>query len=143
MTALEQGDFATAGQWCRKSLAIKEKHGNEEDAAITYHYLGVIAQDAERLRGSAAVVPQVAGDLEKQGDEHGAAMTYHQLGMIAEERRDFTAAEQWYRKALAIWVKYGDRHYETITRSLLERLREAAGQESTSEQGNAEAAPSS
>ena len=78
---------------------------------------------------------------EKQGDEHGAASTYHQLGMIAQEQRDFASAEQWYRKALAIWIKYGDKYHEEMTRSNLERLREAAGPGSIPEPGETESPP--
>jgi hypothetical protein len=32
-------------QWYKKSLAIKEKQGNEHGAASTYHQLGRIAQE--------------------------------------------------------------------------------------------------
>ena len=40
-----QRDFAQAEQWYRKSLAIKEKLGNEQGAASTYHQLGMIAEE--------------------------------------------------------------------------------------------------
>lgn len=43
--ALHQRDFAQAEQWYRKSLAMKEKQGNEQGAALTYHQLGRIAQE--------------------------------------------------------------------------------------------------
>ena len=45
MIAEERRDFAAAEQWYRKSLAIKEKQGNEHGAASTYHQLGVIAEE--------------------------------------------------------------------------------------------------
>ena len=39
----EQRDFKTAEQWYLKSLAIKEKQGNEHGAASTYGQLGIVA----------------------------------------------------------------------------------------------------
>ena len=45
MIAEEQRDFAAAEAWYKKSLAIKEKQGNEHGAASTYHQLGRIAQE--------------------------------------------------------------------------------------------------
>ena len=63
------------------------------------------------------------------------------LGRIAEEQCDFASAEQWYRKALAIWVKYGDKYREEITRSNLERLREAARRRPIPESGETESPP--
>ena len=141
MIAEEQRDFASAEQWYRKALAIKEKQGDEHGAASTYHQLGMIAQEQRDFASAEQWYRKALAIYEKQGDEHGAASTYHQLGMIAEEQRDFASAEQWYRKALAICVKYGDKYHEEMTRSNLERLREAAGPGSIPEPGETESPP--
>ena len=63
---------------------FREKHGNEHGAAITYHQLGMIAQERRDLAAAEQWYRKVAGDQEKHGNEHGAAITYHQLGRIAE-----------------------------------------------------------
>ena len=142
MIAQERRDFTGAEQWYRKSLAIEEKQGDEHGAASNYHCLGMIAQEQRDFASAEQWYRKSLAIEEKQGDEHGAASTYHQLGIIAAERRDFASAEQWWHKALAIWVKYGDKHHEAITRSNLERLREAAGPGSIPEPGETES-PSS
>ncbi len=139
--AAEQRDFAGAEQWYRKSLAIEEKQGDEHGAAITYHQLGRIAEEQRDFASAEQWYRKAMAIEEKQGDEHGAASTYHQLGMIVQEQRDFASAEQWYRKALAICIKYGDKYHEEMTRSNLERLREAAGPGSIPEPGETESPP--
>ena len=42
--ALKQRDFAGAGTWYHKSLAITEKVGDKHGAALTCHQLGVSAE---------------------------------------------------------------------------------------------------
>ena len=59
--SLEEGDFAAAVQWCRKSLAIKEKLGDEHGAAITYHALGVIGRSKRTSPRRANRIARVAG----------------------------------------------------------------------------------
>jgi tetratricopeptide (TPR) repeat protein len=46
--AQEQRDFAAAEQWYRKSLAIREKQGDENGAACAYHNLGKVAEQQEQ-----------------------------------------------------------------------------------------------
>ena len=85
MIAEEQRDFATAEQWCRKSLAITEKQGNEHAAASTYHQLGNVAYSGQRLRDRRAVVPKGAGD---QGEAGGRARRGDDLSPTGEDRRE-------------------------------------------------------
>ena len=66
-----------------KTLAIHEKHGNEHGAAITYHHLGIIAEEQRDFTTAEEWYLKSLAIFEKQGDEHGAARTYHHLGMIA------------------------------------------------------------
>ena len=113
--AEEQRDFASAEQWSRKALAIKEKQGDEHGAAIPYHNLGNIALEQRDFASAEQWSRKALAIKEKQGDEHGAALPYHELGSIAQEQRDFASAEQWYRKALAIFEKQGDEHNAAIT----------------------------
>src|SRR5271157_2948482 len=112
--ALEQRDFASAEQWCRKSLAILEKQGDEHGAASAYHNLGIIAEEQRDFASAEQWYRKSLAIKEKQGDEYGAASTYGQLGMIAQEQRDYAGAEQWYRKSLAIFEKQGDEHGAAI-----------------------------
>ncbi len=139
--AQEQRDFAGAEQWYRKTLAIFEKQGDKHSAAITYHNLGTIAQEQHDFAGAEQWYRKALAIFEKQGDEDSAAITYHQLGRIAQEQHDFAGAEQWYRKTLAICIKYSDKYHEEMTRSNLERLREAGGTGSIPESGETESPP--
>ena len=80
MIAQEQRDFAAAEQWYRKSLAIKEKQGNEHGAAISYHQLGMIAAEQRDFAAAEQWYRKSLAIKEKQGNEHGAASSYHQWG---------------------------------------------------------------
>ena len=135
MITAQQSDVAAAEQWYRKSLAIKEKQGNEHGAALTYHQLGVISAEQRDFPAAEQWYRKSLAISEKQGDKHGAASTYHQLGINAQEQRDFAAAEQWHRKSLAIKEKQGNEHEVAITYGqlgLLARAKrnfEASGQQ--------------
>jgi len=118
--AQNQRDFAQAEQWYRKSLAIKEKLGDEHGAAITYHQLGIIAQEQRDFAQAEQWYRKSLAIKEKLGDEHGAASTYHQLGRIAQEQRDFAQAGQWLMRSIVICLRYDDRyHLQMVARNFL------------------------
>ena len=77
---------------------------------MTYHQLGMIAQEQRDFASAEQWYRKSLAITEKQGNEHGAASTYHHLGIIAEEQRELAGAEQWYRKALAIEEKQRNEH---------------------------------
>ncbi len=68
----EQRDFAAAEQWYRKSLAIKEKQGNERGSAITYGQLGVLAGVQERFRESGEWLVKSLKVFRRANDPHYA-----------------------------------------------------------------------
>ena len=68
----EQRDFAAAEQWYRKSLAIKEKQGNERGSAITYGQLGVLAGVQERFRESGEWLIKSLTVFRRANDPHNA-----------------------------------------------------------------------
>src|SRR5271157_259154 len=115
MIAEEQRDFATAREWCLKSLAISEKQGILHGAALTYHQLGTIAEQQRDFATAREWYLKSLAVSEKQGDLPSAAGTYHQLGTIAREQRDFAAAREWYLKSLAILQKQGNLHGAAMT----------------------------
>ena len=118
--AQEQRDYATAEQWYRKSLAIKEKQGNEHGAASTYHQLGIIAQEQRDYATAEQWYRKSLAIDEKQGNEHGAASTYHQLGRIAEEQRDYATAGDWSIKAIRVFMKLDPHSAQIALRVFLE-----------------------
>lgn len=68
----EQRDFSAAEQWYRKSLAIKEKQGNEHGAASTYGQLGIVAGLQERYEESGQWLIKCIVTLARCNDAHGA-----------------------------------------------------------------------
>jgi tetratricopeptide (TPR) repeat protein len=110
VVAQEQRDFARAGAWYQKALAIFEQQGDAHRAAGAYHQLGMIAQEQRDFARAEAWYKKALAIEEQQGDAHGAANTYHQLGRIAGEQRDFARAEAWYQKSLAIDEQQGNAH---------------------------------
>ena len=65
--AQEQRDFPTAEGWYKKSLAIKEKQGNEHGAATTYHQLGRIAEEQRDFTTAEGWYRKSLAIKEKQG----------------------------------------------------------------------------
>jgi tetratricopeptide (TPR) repeat protein len=104
----EQRDFATAREWCFKSLAISEKQGYPQGAALTYRQLGMIAQGERDFAAAREWYLKSLAISEKQGDLNTAAVTNHQLGIIAQGERDFATAREWYLKSLNIKEQQGD-----------------------------------
>ena len=123
MIAEERRDFAAAEQWYRKSLAIEEKHGNEHDAASTYHQLGMTRRGAAGLRGGRAVVSQVAGD---QGEARQRARRGQHLSPTGEDCRGAAGLRErpssGISKSLAIDEKHGNEHGAAITYHQLGRI---------------------
>jgi tetratricopeptide (TPR) repeat protein len=115
LVAQEQRDFARAGEWYLKSVAISEKQGNEHVASNTYHQLGRVAQEQGDFAGAREWYLKSLAISEKQGNEQVAASTYHQLGVIAQRQQDFARAREWYQKSLAIKEKQGNEHGTAIT----------------------------
>jgi len=54
ITIEESGDFLSAEEWYKKSLAIVEKQGYEHGATSTYHQLGRIAQQQQDFAAAEA-----------------------------------------------------------------------------------------
>ena len=106
--AQEQRDFAAAEQWYRKSLATKEKRGDEHGASLTYHQLGRIAQEQRDFAAAEQWYRKSLAIKEKQGDEHGAASTYGQLGNSAGIQGDFLKSGRWLIKSLLAFLGVHD-----------------------------------
>ena len=77
--------------------------------AITYHQLGITAQDRGRLDEADDWYRKSLTIKEELGDRPGMATTYHQLGMTAQARGRLDEADDWYRKSLTINEELGDR----------------------------------
>ncbi|MBI5570066.1 MAG: tetratricopeptide repeat protein [Desulfomonile tiedjei] len=79
----------------------------EGNMAVSYHQLGMVAQERNRFDEAEAWYRKALEIRERLGLERDAAGDYHQLGIVAQERNRFDEAEQWYRKALEICERLG------------------------------------
>ncbi|MCX5801141.1 MAG: tetratricopeptide repeat protein [Candidatus Eisenbacteria bacterium] len=77
--------------------------------AITYHQLGIVAQDRVDLDAAEEWYRKSLEISEALGNRPTMAINYHQLGMVAQHRGDLDAAEEWYRKSLEIDKALGHR----------------------------------
>jgi len=84
MIAQEQRDFASAEQWYRKAMAIKEKQGDEHGAAITYHQLGYSAQEQRDFASAEQWYRKSLAIWVKYGDKHYEAITRSNLEILRE-----------------------------------------------------------
>jgi len=114
MIAQKQRDFVAAEKWYRKSLAIKEKQGNEHGAATSYHQLGMIAQEQRDFAAAEKWYRKSLAIEEKQGNEHGAAISYGQLGIMAVQQEQYEQAGEWYIKAHQVFRR-SDPHFAKLS----------------------------
>ncbi|MFD9097812.1 tetratricopeptide repeat protein [Streptomyces collinus] len=70
--------------------------------AVTYHQLGLVAQDQGRLQEAVAWYGQSLSIKKDLNNRLGLAGTYHQLGIVARARGRLQEAENWHRQALTI-----------------------------------------
>ena len=76
--------------------------------AVTYHQLGMVAQEQRRFDEAEAFFNKALQIREDAGDFYKAADEYHQLGMVAQHQRRFDEAEAFFNKALQIFEDAGD-----------------------------------
>ncbi len=100
--AQEQRDFAAAEQWYRKSLAIKEKHGNERGAASTYGQLGILAGLQGAYEESARWLIRCIKAFAARNNPHHAAQATSNFAIFLSE-----ADEPTQRKMAAMWQEAG------------------------------------
>ncbi len=95
--------------------------------AISYHQLGMIAQERGRLDEAADWYARSLAIEEELGDRPGMASSYHQLGMVAQRRGRLDEAAEWYARSLAIEEELGDRRAMANSYGQLGLLAEARG----------------
>ena len=76
--------------------------------AITYHQLGITAQDRGRLDEAEDWYRKSLAISEELGNRPRMARIYHQLGLTARDRGRLDEADDWYRKSLAIKEELGN-----------------------------------
>jgi len=79
-----------------------------DNIAVAYHQLGVVAQGQRRFDEATAFYHKALQIREDTGDLYNAASDYHNLGLVAQEQRRFDEATAFYHKALQIYEDAGD-----------------------------------
>jgi tetratricopeptide (TPR) repeat protein len=98
-----------------------------QSLAVSYHQLGVVAQERGDLDAAEAWYKRSLAIEEELGNRPGMASSYHQLGMVAQLRGDLGAAEAWYKRSLAIEEELGNRPHMAISYHQLGRVAELRG----------------
>jgi tetratricopeptide (TPR) repeat protein len=113
---LKTKQYQQARKSYEKTLEINDALGSEEERqkqlwkAVTYHNLGIVAQDLrefEEARRNYQQALQIKIDF---GDRYSCASTYHELGIVAQQLREFDQARRNYQQALQITIDFGDRY---------------------------------
>ncbi|MEV4640353.1 tetratricopeptide repeat protein [Actinoplanes sp. NPDC049548] len=125
--AQEQRRFEQAEAHYRQALDLALEFGDRQNAASTYHRLGVVAQEQRRFEQAETHYRQALDLALEAGDRHGTAGTYHQLGRAAQEQERFEQAEAHYRQALDTFLEFGDRHSAAGTHHQLGTVAQLQG----------------
>jgi tetratricopeptide (TPR) repeat protein len=106
----DKGEWERAIEYYERSLAIKEKVGDEHGMATTFNNLG----EVYRVKGEwDRAIEYYEKDLaicKKVGDEHGMATTFNNLGSVYQDRGEWEQAIECYERSLAICEKVGNEH---------------------------------
>ncbi|MGN9760566.1 tetratricopeptide repeat protein [Streptomyces sp. SD31] len=104
-----RGEYGTAEEYYRNSLAISEKRGDRAGISLAYHQLSILAVRREDYGKAEELCRKSLAIKKGRGDRAGIGAGYHQLGSVAEMRGEYDVAEEYYRKSLAISEDLGDR----------------------------------
>ncbi|MEG3863507.1 tetratricopeptide repeat protein [Microcoleus sp. herbarium12] len=109
--ALASADLETARAVYQEILdeltALNDPSVND-NIAVAYHNLGVVAEKERRFDDAIAFYHKALQIKEYAGDFYPAANNYNSLGVLAQEQRRFDDAIDFYNKALQICEDVGD-----------------------------------
>jgi tetratricopeptide (TPR) repeat protein len=108
--------YQAKGEWERaiacyeRSLALKEKVGDEYGMAPTFHDLGLMYQYKGNLDKAIDYHERSLAIVEKIGDEVGMSCIFNSLGDVYQAKGEWEQAIEYYERSLAIREKVGDEH---------------------------------
>jgi tetratricopeptide (TPR) repeat protein len=106
----DKGEWDKAIEYCRRSLAICEKVGDEYGMAPTLNNLGLVYQAKGEWDKAMEYYQRSLAIWEKMGDEHGMAAAFNNLGEVYRVKGEWDKAIDYHQRSLAIWEKMGDEH---------------------------------
>lgn len=96
------GELDTAQEHYEKSKAIGEDLGYRRGLAVSYHHLGMVAEQRSRYKEAWDCYRKSLALLEELGDRQLLGASYHQFGNLAYKEGSYDQALRTYRKSLAI-----------------------------------------
>ena len=99
----------------RTCTDIKYELDDRADVGVTFHQLGIVAEERGRLTEAEEWYRKAVSIDEELGDRASVAISFHQLGVVAQTRGRLAEAEEWYREALTINEELGDQPGMALT----------------------------
>jgi tetratricopeptide (TPR) repeat protein len=103
-----KGEWERAVEYYERSLAIKEKVGDEHGMAPTLNNLGLVYKAKGEWERAIEYYERSLAIKEKVGDEHGMSTTFNNLGSVYQAKGEWERAIEYYGRSLAILEKVGD-----------------------------------
>ncbi len=117
-----------------KEIEAIEKDRRWKSEAVTYHNLGIVAQEQRQYEQAEQYYQNALRIKIEFDDRYSQASTYHQLGIVAQEQRQYEQAEQYYQNALRIKIEFDDRYSQASTYHQLGRVAQEQRQYEQAEQ---------
>jgi len=104
-----KGEWDRAIAYYERSLALKERVGDEYGMAPTFHKLGLVYQRQGELDKAIEYYERSLAIVEKIGDEYGMSRILNSLGGVYQARGERDRAEAYYERSLALKEKVADK----------------------------------
>jgi len=115
----DKGEWDKAIECYQRSLAIREKVGDEHEIATTFNGLGEVYRVKREWDKAIEYQQRSLAIWEKMGDEHGMAYNFNNLGAVYHDKGEWDKAIEYFQHSLAIFEKVGDEHSMATTFSNL------------------------
>jgi len=106
----DKGEWERAIAYYERSLALKEKAGDEYGMAPTFHDLGLMYQYKGKLDKAIEYHERSLAIMERMGDKHGMSRIFNSLGDVYQAKGEWELAIEYYERSLAILEEVGDEH---------------------------------
>ncbi len=123
MVYQDKGEWDRAIEYYERSLAIKEKVGDEHGMSTTFNNLGLMYKAKGEWDRAIEYYERSLAIKEKVGDEHGMAFTYNNIAKLCWDQGRLEEAIPLFEKAVAIVERIGDEYHAKLGRESLEKAK--------------------
>jgi tetratricopeptide (TPR) repeat protein len=124
----DKGEWERAIEYYERSLALKEKAGDEYGMAPTFHDLGLMYQYKGKLDKAIEYHRRSLAIMARMGDQHGMSRIFNSLGDVYQAKGEWERAIEYYERSLAILEEVGDEHGMATTFNSLGSVYRAKGE---------------